>query len=131
MSQTCCGISRDGHYLLAGSSGSQGQGAELTVSETHYLPVYNSSILVMRCTLSPLSFLPLSSSRHNHLYLPCRSGTEGKKGSHYESTKVTRRAFKAVCFAVSTTTQKNTCELVYTCTPENVNVSTSCAGLLL
>jgi WD40 repeat protein len=29
--QTCCGATRDGQYLLAGSSGSQGQGAELTV----------------------------------------------------------------------------------------------------
>ena len=37
--QTCCGATRDGQYLLAGSSGSQGQGAELTVSidaHTHY-----------------------------------------------------------------------------------------------
>ena len=30
--QTCCGASSDGNFLLAGSSGSQGQGAELTVS---------------------------------------------------------------------------------------------------
>jgi WD40 repeat protein len=29
--QTCCGVSADGKFLLAGSSGSQGQGAELTI----------------------------------------------------------------------------------------------------
>ena len=33
--QTCCGVSEDGNYLLAGSGGSQNQGAELTVSHMH------------------------------------------------------------------------------------------------
>ena len=36
----CCGVTKDGHYLLAGSSGTQGQGAELTVSNHTHPPTH-------------------------------------------------------------------------------------------